>query len=78
MSTSLLYHAFGLRGYRYVNTMYLEGYTVFRVEAKPEELRCSACGMPMSRSWKPSSRSDPWSLDASCATFRCRVHRSSR
>jgi hypothetical protein len=24
--------------------MYLEGYTVFRVEAKPEELRCSACG----------------------------------
>jgi transposase len=44
MSTSLLYHAFGLRGYRYVNTMYLEGHTVFRVEPKPEGLRCSACG----------------------------------
>jgi transposase len=44
MSTSLLYHAFGLRGYRYVNTSYLEGETVFRVEAKPEELCCSACG----------------------------------
>jgi transposase len=44
MSTSFLYHAFGLRGYRYVNTMYLEGHTVFRVEPKPEELRCSACG----------------------------------
>ena len=44
MSTSLLYHAFGLRGYRYVNTMYLEGHTVFRVEPKPEEFRCAACG----------------------------------
>jgi transposase len=44
MSTSLLYHAFGLRGYRYVNTSYREGQTVFRIEAKPEEFRCSACG----------------------------------
>ena len=44
MSTSLLYHAFGLRGYRYVSTSYLEGHVVFRIEAKPEEFRCSACG----------------------------------
>jgi hypothetical protein len=44
MSTSLLYHAFGLRGYRYVNAMYLEGHTAFRVEPKPEGLRCAACG----------------------------------
>src|ERR1700746_3302898 len=44
MSTSLLYHAFGLRGYRYVNASYREGQTVFRLEAKPEAFRCSACG----------------------------------
>ncbi len=44
MSTSLLYHAFGLRGYRYVSASYLEGFTVFRIEAKPEDLRCAACG----------------------------------
>jgi transposase len=44
MSTSLLYHAFGLRDYRYVSASYLEGQTVFRIEAKPEALRCSACG----------------------------------
>jgi transposase len=44
MSTSLLYHAFGLRGYRYVSTSYLEGHVVFRIEAQPEAFRCSACG----------------------------------
>ena len=44
MSTSLLYHAFGLRGYRYLSTSYLEGHVVFRIEAQPEEFRCSACG----------------------------------
>jgi transposase len=44
MSTSLLYHAFGLRGYRYVNTMYLERQIVFRIERNAQEFRCSACG----------------------------------
>lgn len=44
MSTSLLYHAFGLRGYRYVNTVYLEGQIVFRIEPNAQEFRCSACG----------------------------------
>ena len=29
MSTSLLYHAFGIRSYRYVRTDYLEGEVVF-------------------------------------------------
>src|SRR5262245_12681275 len=44
MSTSVLYHAFGLRGYRYVRTSYLEGFTVFRIEPDPKNLRCAACG----------------------------------
>lgn len=44
MSTSLLYHAFGLRGYRYVSTSYLEGQVVFQVEANREHFRCPACG----------------------------------
>jgi transposase len=46
MSSSLLYQAFGVRGYRYVSTSYWEGHVVFRIEAKPEEVRCSACGSP--------------------------------
>jgi transposase len=44
MSTSLLYHAFGLRGYRYVSTTYAEGHVVFRIEPQPEKLRCCECG----------------------------------
>jgi len=44
MSTSLLYHAFGLRGYRYVSTAYAEGHVVFRIEPKLEKMRCSECG----------------------------------
>ena len=32
MSTSLLYHAFGVRDYRYVNTEYVEGGVIFSIE----------------------------------------------
>jgi transposase len=44
MSTSLLYHGFGVRGYRYTRTDYLEGEIVFTIEQERERLRCSACG----------------------------------
>ena len=44
MSTSLLYHGFGIRGYRYVSTNYLEGAVVFSIEQERYTLRCSACG----------------------------------
>jgi transposase len=44
MSTSLLYHAWGLRGYRHVATEFVEGATVFRVRPNPETLCCSHCG----------------------------------
>ena len=44
MSTSLLYHGFGVRGYRYVRTDYLEGDVMFTIEQDRDHLRCSACG----------------------------------
>ena len=44
MSTSLLYHAFGIRGYDYVRTDYLGGEVVFTIVQNPEDCRCSACG----------------------------------
>ena len=44
MSTSLLYHAFGVRGYRYVRTEYIEGEVAFTIEQPREACRCSACG----------------------------------
>ena len=44
MSTSLLYHAFGVRGYRYVKTDYGERAVSFTVEQPRESCRCPACG----------------------------------
>ena len=44
MSTSLLYHAFGVRGYVRESTHYVEGGIVFRVRQRPDSLRCPACG----------------------------------
>jgi transposase len=44
MSTSLLYHAFGVRGYRYLATRYQEGEIVVRIEPPRESLKCPACG----------------------------------
>jgi transposase len=44
MSTSLLYHAFAVRGYRYVKTEYIEGGVIFTVEQLRKSYRCSVCG----------------------------------
>jgi transposase len=44
MSTSLLYHSFGIRGYEYVRTDYLGGATIFTIRQDPDDCRCSACG----------------------------------
>jgi transposase len=46
MSTSLLYHAFGIRGYYYTRTDYHDGQTIFTIRQEPETCRCSACGSP--------------------------------
>jgi len=41
MSTSLLYHAFSIRGYRYVNTRYEKGSVIFTIHQESHTLRCS-------------------------------------
>ena len=43
MSTSLLYHAFGVRGYGYVKTEYVEGTVTFTMEQPRESYRCPIC-----------------------------------
>jgi transposase len=43
MSTSLLYHACGLRGYQHVRTDYLEGEILFTVAQPRERLQCPVC-----------------------------------
>jgi transposase len=44
MSTSLLYHGFGLVGYTYVKTAYEEGTVIFTVKHKRAKLHCPECG----------------------------------
>ncbi|MCA1835613.1 MAG: ISL3 family transposase [Actinobacteria bacterium] len=44
MSTSLLYHAFGLVGYRYVRQDFQGGQVTFHIDKPRDRLRCSACG----------------------------------
>src|SRR3954470_21607173 len=44
MSTSLLYHAFGIRGYEYTRTRYEGGAVIFSIRQEPETCRCSSCG----------------------------------
>ncbi len=44
MSTSFLYHAFGLYGYDYVSSNYKDGNVIFTIRHKSHNLRCSACG----------------------------------
>lgn len=44
MSTSLLYHRFGIRGYRYVRTEYPKERTRYTITQERERLRCATCG----------------------------------
>ena len=44
MSTSLLYHGWGLRGYRYLRSEFSGGGIEFVIEQNPDTLRCSHCG----------------------------------
>ncbi|MEI6297720.1 MAG: ISL3 family transposase [bacterium] len=43
MSTSLLYHAFGLQKQEYLKSEYTSGKLILSTQTKPEELRCSQC-----------------------------------
>jgi transposase len=44
MSTSLLYHAFGVRGYNYARTDYQDRQVIFTISQDPDNCRCPACG----------------------------------
>lgn len=44
MSTSLLYHAFGLTGYDYVRQSFVAGNVIFDVRPKGRLIRCPDCG----------------------------------
>lgn len=44
MSTSLLYHRFGIVGYHHVEQTFSAGMTIFRIQQPRERLRCSMCG----------------------------------
>jgi transposase len=59
MSTSLLYHGFGIVGYRYVSQSFQEGHVTFRIEQPRERHRCSACGS-----------AEVWDQGGSDRTFR--------
>jgi transposase len=59
MSTSLLYHAFGIVGYHYRSQHFQEGKVIFRIEQPRDRLRCSNCG-----------RDDVWGRGSEERTFR--------
>ena len=44
MSTGVLYHGFGIRGYKHVRTTFERGQVVFWVEQEADQLRCPTCG----------------------------------
>jgi transposase len=43
MSTSLLYHGWGIVGYRYERTVYTGGRVLFRISQDPSTLKCPQC-----------------------------------
>ena len=44
MSTSILYHGFGIRGYHYLKTEYQKGAIIFHIVKDPNKQRCAECG----------------------------------
>ena len=44
MSTSLLYHTFGIRGYVHSRTEFVNGKVIFTIRQERETYRCRCCG----------------------------------
>ena len=44
MSTSFIYHALGIRGYKYMKTDYVHGGIQFTISQERERLSCATCG----------------------------------
>ena len=62
MSTSLLYHAFGIRGYEYVRTDYQGGEVIFTIQQDPDDL--PLLGLRLPRGHLPRPRRAPLPLPA--------------
>ncbi len=88
MSTSLLYHAFGIRGYRYCTVDYNNGETIFTIHQELETYRRAACGssrvipsgaggtpVPVPAHWEPGACSlgNPTCGMSGCARWCCQV-----
>ena len=43
MSTSFIFHAYGMVGYQYLSTTYTNGKVIFRVQKNPYKTICSCC-----------------------------------
>ena len=59
MSTSLLYHAFGLRGYRHLSSSFEGGRVTFSISQPRDQLRCPDC-----------SSDNVWAQGSVTRTFR--------
>jgi transposase len=59
MSTSLLYHGFGLVGYQYVSQSFQEGRVILRIAQARKRLRCPCC-----------ASADVWAQGAELRMFR--------
>ena len=44
MSTSILYHGFGVLGYKYMKTEYQDGNIIFHIEKSQDKQVCADCG----------------------------------
>ena len=69
MSTRLLYHAFGLRGYRYVKSEYLGGGVLFTVEPEPKNAELYGLRLTERVSQRRDSTEFPRPADRDDASF---------
>ena len=58
MSTSLLYHAFGVRGYRYMKTAFVGGGVIYSIDRRTDSCHCSLCGSE--NVWRQGSVTRPF------------------
>lgn len=80
MSTSILYHALGTRGYEYRSTAYKNGNMIFTIEQPRDRWECSQCGSKKLHSQGSVSRrfhALPWGprkifIDFDVPRVRCR------
>lgn len=57
MSTALLYHCFGIHGYRHVRTLFEGPHTILVIDEESQDLRCPHCGsLEVIRKGRPSRR----------------------